>query len=385
MGKKYLLSVFFGCTAFLLFSQETVRINNVQLFDGERLLTGMSVWVEDGIVVRVTKNEPMKANINVDGQGKFLMPALTNCHVHAWSKQLLMEAAQAGVLNLLDMAGYEPIAAQLKTLHDSIPYASYYAAGAPATAPGGHGTQFGYPTPTLSRPEEARKFVDDRVEAGADYIKIIVEPWKNTLTPDTVKALIDAAHARNKLAVVHVSKLEDAKMAIQKGADGLVHLYTDALIDDASLQQLVKEHSFFIIPTLVLTAVKEEKAKKEGTALKNRKSLKELQNEIKRYYDAGVPILTGTDPPNSQINYGTDLYKEMQLLVEAGIPSIEVLKDATAKPMGIFGIKDKGSVQAGYQADLVLIDGNPLENMQDLHQIVRIWKLGHELIMKTGE
>lgn len=360
-------------------AQKRFIIDNVRLFDGESVQEDMTVLVEDGIItlvsaVRISNTKTKR----IDGKGKTLMPALTNAHVHVWSQASLQEAAKAGVLNVLDMHGVEQMQGMLRSYKDSINYASLYAAGAAATAPGGHGTQFGFPSPTLTQPDEAKQFITDRVNANADFIKIIVEPWKNTLDHETVKALIAEAHLQNKKVGVHISKVEDGYQVLNNGADGLVHIWWDAIMEESKLQNLAKKRSQFVIPTL-LTSVKATAMIKQRTPEAVFLSEDQLKSEVKRLYDAGLVILAGTDPPNVQINYGTDLYKELKLLSEAGIPNIDVLKGATSAISEAYNLEHKSYLKEGYRANMLLVNGNPLKNIEDISNIETIWKLGKEV------
>ena len=288
----------------------------------------------------------------------------------------LQEAAKAGVLNLLDMHAAEALMPMMKELRKSSNHADYYSAGAAATAPNGHGTQFG-PTPTLTKPEEALAFVKNRIKAGANYIKIIKEPWKATLDVPTVKALIKAGHKEKMKTVVHVSKANDGYQVLKDKADGLVHIWDDKELSKLQLVELKKE-SFFVIPTLLtlqeIRGVNLNRTKEQYDA-----KMKMIQNEVKKLYDIGVPILAGTDPPNGNINYGVDLYKELFLLKKVGMSNIDVMKSATSLPAVHFNLKNKGFIKAGYRADLILVDGNPLENITDIANFKRVWKQGKEV------
>ncbi len=351
-------------------------VKNVTLFDGEKVLDNRSVLVEDGKITKINAVINFEGE-TIDGTGKFLMPAMTNSHVHAFMAPNLIEAAQAGVLNVLDMHGmeeYQPI--MQKNAAKAPNFARFYFAGAAATAPDGHGTQFGFPSPTLSTVEEASNFIDARLNAGASYIKIIVEPWKNTLSHEVVKALIDVAHAKDKIAVVHISKLDDAIKVLENDADGLVHIWWDKEIDAEQLKSLSEKEQFFVIPTLLTSHLVLDQLRKLDTGqtfISNEK----VSMEVKRLYDAGVPILAGTDPPNANINYGTDLYKELDLLSKAGIPNLDVLKSATSNPATFFDLKKTGYIKEGYFADLILLNGDPIKDIQNISAIEKIWKEGN--------
>ncbi|WP_459212670.1 amidohydrolase family protein [Aquimarina rhabdastrellae] len=361
-------------------AQERFLIKNVTLFNGEKIIPNTSILIQDDKILKIGNNISKVTTI-IDGTGKFLMPAMINAHVHAWSSVSLKQAAQSGVLNVLDMHGVEPMQKQMKSTNDSTNYARYYVAGYAATAPEGHGTQFGFPLPTLKEPKDAVSFVQGRVNAGVDYIKIIVEPWKPTISHETAKALIDEAHKHHKKAVVHVSRVEDGYQVLKNNADGLVHIWDDAPITEERLQELSKNKDFFVIPTLLtITKIKRLYIKKTEDEFKTFDKF--LINEVKRLYNAGITILAGTDPPNANINYGTDLFKELELLSQASLPNIEILKAATANTADRFGLENIGYIKEGFKADLVLLDKNPIEDIKHISSINTVWKAGQKVQLK---
>jgi imidazolonepropionase-like amidohydrolase len=358
-------------------AQNPFIIENVKVFDGEAIIASTSVKVENGVIVEVAAKIKTSDGIEIiDGKGKTLMPALSNAHVHAWAPESLKEAAKAGVLNVMDMHGVETYQNAMRQLKDSTNYANYYVAGYAATAPEGHGTQFGFPVPTLTKPEDAKQFIADRVKANVDHIKIILEPWKATLDSATVAELIKEAHKAEKIAVVHISRLENAVDVISNDADGLVHIWWDKELEPNRLRELSEEKSFFVIPTL-LTTIKVFKTM--GSASEQFLSKEQLQSEVKKMYEAGIPILAGTDPPNIGINYGTDLYKELELISESGIPIIDVLKAGTSNIIKAFGLEKTGFIKVGYMADLILIDGDVTEDVSVLSNSKVIWKNGKQV------
>lgn len=358
-------------------AQDSFIIENVKVFDGENIIASTSIKVEDGVIVEIAKKIKASGETEViDGKGKTLMPALSNAHVHAWAPQALSEAAKAGVLNVMDMHGVETYQTAMRQLKDSTNYANYYVAGYAATAPEGHGTQFGFPTPTLTKPEDAKQFIADRVKADVDHIKIILEPWKATLGIETVSELIKEAHKVDKIAVVHISRLEDAVNVIENDADGLVHIWWDKELEAEKLKELSKEKSFFVIPTLLTTLKVFETF---GAGAEKFLTKDQLLSEVKKMYEAGIPILAGTDPPNAGINYGTDLYKELELIAESGMPTIDVLKAGTSNITIAFGLENTGFIKVGYAADLILIDGDVTEHISALSNSKVIWKNGKQV------
>ncbi|WP_019037484.1 amidohydrolase family protein [Psychroflexus tropicus] len=358
-------------------AQDTFIIKDVKIFDGEEVLKNTSVKIEGDKIVAIDEGLQVDAGTQViDGRGKTLIPALSNAHVHVWSPLSLNQAAKAGVLNVMDMHGIENFQQGMKKLKDSTNFARYYVAGYAATAPEGHGTQFGFPVPTLDGPEDAAEFVEGRVKSEVDYIKIIVEPYKNTLSHETVAEIIKEAHNKGLKSVVHVSRLEDGLNVLENNANGLVHIWWDKTVDEETLNRLSNTKRFFIIPTLLTTLKAFDNI---GEASKEFLTKKQLLSEVRKLHQADIPILAGTDPPNLGINYGTDLYEELFLFKEAGLSNLEILKTATSNIADAFELKKAGYIRKNYKADLLLINGDPTENIEDISNIEMIWKAGDQV------
>lgn len=98
-------------------------------------------------------------------------------------------------------------------------------------------------------------------------------------------------------------------------------------------------------------------------------------------YRAGVPVLAGTDAnadSPAAVSYGDSLHHELELLVDAGLTSLDALRAATVLPPRYFGLGDRGAVEPGRRADLVLIDGDPLQDIRATRSIRRVWCGGAE-------
>jgi imidazolonepropionase-like amidohydrolase len=197
--------------------------------------------------------------------------------------------------------------------------ADAWAAGLGVTVPGGAPLQDLPPEvklPTLTQAAQAaqaRAFVDARVAEGSDYIKVFIEDLSEyggtkrlpTLSKQEVRAVIAAAHADGKMAIVHAQAQDAAREAIVCGADGLAHMFPDRAADPAFLA-LAREHH-----------------------------------------------------------------------VQAGLKPEQALAAATSLPAKFFNLGDRGTIQSGYRADLVLIDGDPTQSIDDTLSIARIWKNGY--------
>ena len=105
--------------------------------------------------------------------------------------------------------------------------------------------------------------------------------------------------------------------------------------------------------------------------------------ELKRTYDAGVLLLTGTDPPNFGLDYGESLHHELALFVEAGISVESTLECATTIPLKVYGYQVR-AIEEGNPASFFLVEGNPQVNITDTERIKMRWKRG-ALIEQSNE
>ncbi len=101
-------------------------------------------------------------------------------------------------------------------------------------------------------------------------------------------------------------------------------------------------------------------------------------------HEAGVPILAGTDANDtpgtpSRVPHGDSLHHELELLVDAGLSILDVLRAATSLPARYFGLPDRGAVEPGLRADLVLIEEDPLRDIRATRSIIHIWCGGSEV------
>src|ERR1700760_3932307 len=250
-----------------------VAITNVRIFDGTRVIPKGTVVFQGNRIAAVGKDvQPPRGAEVIDGTGQTVLPGFIDGHTHAWG-DALERALVFGVTTELDMFTDPSFARQMREEQAKTGApgrADLYSAGYLATAPGGHGTEYGMPVPTLTKPEEAQAWVDARVAEGSDYIKIILEdgsPYGRqipTLDRATLTALVQAAHKDGKLAVVHGSTEDGAKEAIEAGADGLVHIFTDRA-PEPGFAALVRKHKAFVTPTL--TVVESTTGTASGKAL----------------------------------------------------------------------------------------------------------------------
>ena len=390
-------------------------IVDVTLFDGEAFRRNQDVWIEDGRVRALGPRLRLPEELpRVDGRGHTLLPGLIDGHVHTFGGTL-NDALRFGVTSVLDQFTDSALLPGAKSARDDIARsdeADLFSAGMLATAPGGHGTQFGMAVEPLTEPAGAAAWVRARKDEGSDWIKIISEDGGAyggelqfpALDRETIGALIAAAHAEGLLAVVHVTGIERALEAVSQGADGLVHVWIDEIIAEEDARR-VAEAGVFVVPTLsviasmfgdstglrVLDETDEELVSPmQWGTLGDRSYLRTgtegeaaLEN-VRRLHEAGVRIVAGTDAPNPGTGAGISMHSELRLLARAGLSSEAVLAAATSGAAEAFRIPERGRIAEGHVADLVLVRGDVENDVSHTTGIVTIWKDGYTVARESA-
>jgi imidazolonepropionase-like amidohydrolase len=258
--------------------------------------------------------------------------------------------------------------------------------------------------PMIADSSEAESFVAARFAEGSDYLKIVYDDLATLMAPlpmlerRTLAGLVAAAHRRGKLAVVHVLSEPNALVAIETGADGLVHLFTGSTVSPR-FAPLVRASRAFVIPTLTVLLgtcgqrsgaaivadtllrpyIRPGLRRMMSIALTPKEGSRSCQGTIeavRQLSSAGVPILAGTDAPVPGQTYGASLHGEVALLVAAGLTPVDALKAATSAPAAAFRLADRGRIAPGLRADLLLVNGDPTRDIAATRRIVAIWKRG---------
>jgi len=278
------------------------------------------------------------------------------------------------------------------------------------------------PIVKIDTPDQAREFVRKLAEQKPDLVKIWYIVDKDhpveSFRP-IVRATIEESHAHKIRVAVHATELETARAAVEEGADVLVHSVTDKPIDDAFVK-LLKDRHTILCPTLVvferygrtfshqLNLTPEEKAwgnpeviasldvtkipqdklpqrikdalaKPDEALDRIKKTYDVALPNLKRLEDVGVTIAAGTDAGNIGTIHGPALFREFQLMKEAGLTPMQILQCATANAAELFGGETGthvGKVENGYLADLVILNSNPVDDIANASKIDTVIKNG---------
>lgn len=389
-------------------SDNSFVVGPVNIFDGEKWLSEKFVVVHEGWITELSIQRPDLDLPYRETQGQVLIPGLIDAHVHVWG-DALEQNLHFGVTTVIDMFGDPGFLQQHKaarTETQQARHADIFGAGYLVTAPNGHGTQYGIRVPTLSDPSSAPEAVAKRIDSGSDFIKIVythadaVYQHAPSISYAELEATITAAHQAQQLAVVHVADHASAMDAVKVGADGLVHSFFDQPASD-ELVQLMRSNGTFIIPTMALYEgmlrgeVNDELLSAENLQLtaSAKASLNQsfgntnfpahfydnLLLTSERLYQAGVPILAGSDAPNPSTAHGWSLLVELEMLQRAGLPLEAVLHAATAAPAKAIALPHQGRIAKGMKADLLLLDADATANLRTLFHPQAVWKNGFEL------
>ncbi|MCJ1376288.1 hypothetical protein MMC20_007530 [Loxospora ochrophaea] len=355
-------------------ASKKIALNNVKVFDGHGIRPKSTVVIDDDVI----GSDPTGA-VEIDCHGSILLPGLIDCHVHLYGPQTLKALTKYGVTTALDMGTWPP--KLVDSLRKKKGLTDILSAGAPATAPGSkHCAILEFDRPLLvANPDEATEFVAKRVSEGADYIKIVSDV--PGLDQKTMNALVSAAHEHKKKVVAHAATSEPFAMAQKAKVDIVTHVPLDKTLDDASIQCMLSEKRVSI-PTMTMM---------DGIAKRvDSKYYAHIRESVAAMHRAGILVLAGTDSnaaPHVPANviHGRSLHLELELLVDAGLSPVEALRAATILPAEYFGLNDRGAIEPGRRADLVLISQDPVKNINATQEIERVWCGGIEYPLDSGE
>lgn len=242
---------------------------------------------------------------------------------------------------------------------------------------------------TADGPWELRKLARQNLLAGCDVIKTCVtggggtdkeEPDVRNMTQEELDAVVDEAHAFHKAAAVHCFTPNGQRMALQAGADTIEHM---VFSEDETTDMIAASDAYVTSTLLHRTDHAIETRRLQGTAMFVINKMKAIQpfcfETFQKMHRAGVKMAMGTDM-GFDPEMGTNA-RELELYVELGMKPIEAIQVATINSARAIKLGDDiGSIETGKLADIIAVDGNPLDNIRCLQD-----KKNIRMVMKEGE
>jgi imidazolonepropionase-like amidohydrolase len=235
------------------------------------------------------------------------------------------------------------------------------------------------------------KAVQDRVQAGSDWIKVYASRGSfdsvdttQTITYEVLKAIVDEAHARNHKVAIHSYGPSGVKDAVRAGADSVEH---GIELDDETLQEMVRRKTVWV-PTIdhnrYYVDAKDEFGFRDEAIPPLKDYIEKNLESTRRAFRAGVRLGMGSDAVYSMFGQNT---RELGWFVKVGMTPEQALQTATTIPAELLGLQDRiGRIAPGYAADLVAVEGDPLQSIDALFSGVKwVMKDGNIVVTKLGK
>ena len=358
---------------FAMASKTKFALTNVCVFDGYSVREPSTVVI-DGDKIGIESTDA----VVIDCEFGFLLPGFIDSHVHCRRPENLHQFSIWGVTTAIDLGSWPREARESikqKAIDENL--TEIRSAGVIATVPGSSHSQIpGLPQEALiSGPESIGHFIAGRVAEGAYLIKLIADGLESKQS--LINSLVVAAHKHGKLTVAHATTASAYGAAQEANVDILTHSPLDMALGNEAISTAATKGTV-VIPTLLMMDGLARAKRRQGLDY----SYLCAKDTVSALHSAGVPIFVGTDSnsgPESPVAHGKSIHRELELLVDAGLSIVEALRAATIEPAKYFGMNDRGLVEPGRLADLVLISRSPVCDIRNTRTIKRVWCRGVEI------
>lgn len=397
---------------------------NILPMDREGILEGQTVIVRDGIIEAIGDHDTIEipeGALIIDGQGKYLMPGLIDMHVHIQEENELLLFVAHGITTVRNMWGNTGLMLLLGNanqldLREKINVGELLGPAIYTSGPIIESPPSKNPMMVLVRSaEDAEQSVFQVAEGGYDFVKVY-----DHLSPELYATILDSARESNLPVVGHVPIEVGLEGVLENGHKTIEHLTGYIDMDSADLKipedmidyfvDKTRDSGVWVVPTIVLhqyaVSVDDIDALEERPELKYvsprmirvwhffTKTLEssrtyqgsdypeqmvELATRMtEELHQGGAKILLGTDTDNGFLIPGLSLIEELQHLVNAGLSPYEAIKAGTRDAAEALGrLSEFGTVSVGKQADLILVESNPFENVTNVNKRVGVMINSH--------
>lgn len=365
-------------------------IENVNLWtgDAERILENATVLVADGRIERAGSGLEVPAGYEViDGEGHYLLPGLFDVHTHVDDLASARRALESGVTTVRSGStdAYQDVAFRELVDAGHVAGPDMLAAGVYVTPDLGD-TILADPRLAalaggVESDDDLRLLVKINADRGVDVIKTRgteraglpdTDPRRQVYTEDQLRVVVDEAARHDLPVMVHAHGDEGARAAVLAGARSIEH---GTYLSRETLE-LMAERGTWFVPTWVTMNEMNEERYDYVLRLRGRHMVPHLEEAIRTARELGVRIATGADN-YYQADSINRIAFEVERLVELGYTPFEALRAATVSSAELLGVADRsGRIAEGYEADLILVPGNPLEDVAVLQDVLLVMSNG---------
>lgn len=359
-------------------------LTNGTLIDGRGCapIPNATIVIRDGLIEAVGPQAstavPHGADV-IDVGSATILPGFINAHVHnGFNEDNLRAWAAGGVTTVRDLAGPTLFDWRDEVLQNP-ECARLVAAGPMVSVPNGYPfVPWGSPhmLPVLS-PDDAHTKVAQLLDAGADFIKLALETGEDfqrtipCLSPEEAQAVVNTAHDHGTIASAHVLVASDLARAVEAGVDDIAHMVVDSLPD--SIVDVIVDNDMLWVPTLELW---HHVGYGRGEA---------AIMHLREFVRAGGQVALGTDYDGFSATFQMGMpIHEMEWMLEAGMSPMQVIVAGTRNAARACNrLTDLGTLEAGKTADIIVVDGDPLDDIRILANVQLVVR-GGVVIRRTG-
>lgn len=467
MINKLLFTLLFLISSFSIYAQTYITNVTVADVEKQKLVPNQTVVITNGLISKIQSSKiKIPENLTViDGTGKYLFPGLTDAHIHffqngglytrpdaidlrkvmPFDKEIelshqtmedkLRRYLQNGITNVIDVGSTNNFLKQRDTFINADYAPSIYMTGPLLTTyePKVYeGLEDDEPFILTKTIEEGINGVKNQLPFKPDFIKIWYIAKADGLGVEVsakknlpiIIAIIDEAHKNNLKVAVHAQERITAQLAIENGADFLVHSVDDEILKDDFIQ-LLKKNKIILCPTLkvsngyantlgqklkisthelktadpfqlgslldlkhlsdttLVNKYKIQRNSEEGVATTNKRNTVSMEN-LKRLSDAGVLIATGTDAGNIGTLHAASYLNELVAMQKSGMSNWQIIVASTINGAKILNKENEfGSIKVGKKANLILLNSNPVDSITNFSKIYRVINKGIVLNPET--
>jgi len=366
-------------------------LTNANLFDGvnDEITEDVTVLVSDGRIERIDTgdvNIPRDYTV-IDVEGNYLMPGMIDVHTHADSIERAKRALDSGVTTIrsASVSAYQDVALRELVRSGKLAGPEVIAAGVYVTPELGRG-QLADPRLAelfdgVNTDEDLRRLVNINIDRGVDVIKTRgtqraglphTDPRQQVYTERQLRIVVDEAAKRDVPVLVHAHGDEGARAAVLAGARSIEHgtyMSTETL-------RLMKERGTWFVPTHVTIVDLVEERFNYVLRLRGRHMVPQLESVMREAYRLGVKFATGADNYYEAESINR-ISMEIAAFVKIGMSHFEALQAGTVNSAELLQIDDRtGRIAEGFEADMIVVPGNPLENLLALEDVLLVMSNG---------